>query len=42
MQMRKVMMSLIVPQKDQSRRNGCHLVPFMMNIDGAKFEEHRF
>ena len=19
-----------------------HLVPFMMNIDGAKFEEHRF
>ena len=24
------------------RRNGCHLVPFMMNIDGAKFEEHRF
>ena len=24
------------------RRNGCHLVLFMMNIDGAKFEEHRF
>ena len=23
-------------------RNGCHRVPFMMNIDGAKFEEHRF
>ena len=23
-------------------RNGCHLVPFMMNIDGAKFEEHHF
>ena len=24
------------------RHNGCHLVPFMMNIDGAKFEEDRF
>ena len=36
------MTSLIVPQKDKSRRNRCHLVPFMMNIDGAKFEEHRF
>ena len=23
-------------------RNGCHPVPFTMNIDGAKFEEHRF
>ena len=22
------------------RCNGCHLVPFMMNIDGTKFEEH--
>ena len=22
--------------------SGSHLVPFMMNIDGSKFEEHRF
>ena len=22
--------------------NGCYLVPFMMNIDGSKFEEHHF